>query len=132
MNVARGTSGSILLVEPMFSENVVAAGLAYKEMLTSEQRSAVKFFCSDTINPLVCATTHCVFPNLQGCALDPMHLVFAVERETREKRTKLSSSIRAIVCKFNDLHYGASSLGDFYKGGDIWQPRHLSRWRRGA
>ena len=94
VNVARGTSGSILLPEPMFSENVVAAGLVYREILTSEQRSSVKFPCEDTINPLVCATMHSVFPNLQGCALDPTHLVFAVERATREKRAKLSSSIR--------------------------------------
>ena len=116
VNVIRGTSGSILLVEPMFPENVVAAWLVYKEKLTSEQRSSVKFPCADTINPIVCATMHSVFPNMQGCALDPTHLAFAVERATREKRTKLSSSLLGIVCKFNDLHYGEASLGDFYQG----------------
>ena len=112
----------------MFSENVVAAGLAYKDMPTSEQRRYAKFLCADTINPLVCATMRSVFPNLQGCALDQTHLVFAVERATREKRTKLSSSHRRIVSKFNALDYGASSLGDFYQGA-IRNPRHLRRWR---
>ena len=32
-NIARGTSGPLLLVDPMFSENVAPSGLAHKEKL---------------------------------------------------------------------------------------------------
>ena len=42
-NIARGTFGSILLVGPMFSVNIVDSGLVYREQPTGGRRSSVEY-----------------------------------------------------------------------------------------
>ena len=49
---------------------------------------------------LLVATVRQVSPILRGCALGPAHLAMDVEQPTWERRNKLPSKPRRIICKF--------------------------------
>ena len=129
VNLVRGVSGSVLMVEPMFSENVLAAGVMYRERFTKKQRRSVKYFCADSVSPLLFATMRAVFPKLQCCALDPLHLAMAVEKATREREIKLPVQIGKVIWRFNPEEYGAASGGVFYQGEVETDPhRKIGPW----
>ena len=117
--IVRGACGSALLVEPMFSENILASAAVYLKKFTEGQRGSVKFMSTDKTSGLLVATMRQVFPGLIGCALDPVHLAMAVEQPTWEKRNRISRCLRSIMSKFTPTIYGKAASGAFYDGSDI-------------
>ena len=121
IHVVRGSSGSVLLINPMFSESLQAAAVLYTDRFSMEQRSAVRFFVADKVGPLLRETTKTVFPKIRCCALDPLHLAFATEQSTWKinKTNELHWNIRRILAKFNPSKRGHACSGDFYQGEPI-------------
>ena len=66
--VVRGASGSVLLAEPIISENIPPAGVLYDQKFSDRRRGAVRYPSADTVNSLIEATMRNVFPNLRRCA----------------------------------------------------------------
>ena len=91
----------------------------YAKRFTEQQRSSVKFIPADKTSGLLVATMRQVFPELIGCALDPVHLAMAVEQPTWEKRNRISCALRSIMAKFTPEIYGKAADGSFYDGSDI-------------
>ena len=105
----RGSMGSVLLGEPMFSENIEAAAIVYMDNI-----------CADKTNIFLQAMARQVFRNLRGCALGPTHLSFALEAASWRKKTDISTRVRKILAKFPPIRYGeAACKGDFYIGEPI-------------
>ena len=115
--IVRGASGSALMVEPMFSENILASAALYNQRFTKVQRESVKFMASDKTSGLLVSTMRMVFPSLVGCALDPVHLAMATEKATWERKNQISSRLRAVLSKFSPLVGGRAGDGPFYEGG---------------
>ena len=97
----------------------MATAAVYAKNFTEEQRKSVAFMSTDKTNGLLVATMRQVFPNLRGCALDPVHLAMAVEQPTWERRNKLSCKLRRIICKFTPKQRGKAADGEFYDGVDL-------------
>ena len=60
VHLVRGASGSVLMVDPMFSEYVVASGFMYRERFTEKQRRYAKYFRADGVSPLLFETMRAV------------------------------------------------------------------------
>ena len=65
VHVVRGASGSVLLVEPMFSENIPSDGVLYAQKFSDRRRDAVLYPIADTANSLLDAAMRNFFPNLR-------------------------------------------------------------------
>ena len=50
VHIVRGSRGSVLLVEPMFSENIEASAILYMGKFNEPMRNAVRYFCADKTN----------------------------------------------------------------------------------
>ena len=125
--IVRGSCGSALLVEPMFSENILATAAVYVNKFTVEQRNSVLFMSTDKTSGLLVATMRQVFPRLRGCALDPVHLAMAVEQPTWEKRNKLSNKLRCVIRKFAPSERGLAADSQFYDGAEVVQSSDEAR-----
>ena len=115
----RGSRGSVLLVEPMFSENIEASAVLYMGKFTPEMRGSTLYFCADKTNVFLEAMMRQVFCNLRGCALGPLHLAFAIEAASWGKRTEISCGVRKILSKFSPYIFGSAAWGKFYRGDPI-------------
>ena len=101
----------------MMSESISAAGSLYAAKFTDAQRDPVRFFCADKVGHLLTKMTRGVFPNIRGCALDPLHLAFATE--TLQEPNELNWDIRGILAKFAAPVIGDACKGDMYQGGAL-------------
>ena len=120
VHIVRGSRGSVLLVEPMFSENIEATAIVYMGKFSTTMRDSVRYLCADKTNIFLQAMMRQVFRNLRGCALDPMHLAFALEAASWGKKTDISTYVRKIIAKFSPARYGdAVRKGGFYEGEPI-------------
>ena len=115
VHIVRGSCGSALLAHPMMSESISADGPLYASTFTETQRDSVRFFCADKVGHLLTKMTRAVFPNIRGCALDPLHLAFATE--TIQKPNELNWNIRRIMSKFDAPVIGDACSGEMYQGG---------------
>ena len=52
IRAARGPSGSILRINPMFPESITAAAVLYMGRFTQEPRGVVRFCAADNVGPL--------------------------------------------------------------------------------
>ena len=48
-HVVRGSSGSVLLAGPMFSESIVATGALYADKFASRKRKYAEYFIKDKV-----------------------------------------------------------------------------------
>ena len=105
VHVVRGPFGSVLLAQPMISESISAPGTLYADKFTQEQRDSVRFFRADKVRTLLTKKTRIVFPNIRGCAIDPLQLAFSAQKSTwnPQKRNELHLYIRGILSKFPAL-----------------------------
>ena len=116
VHIVRGSRGSVLLAEPMFSENIEATDIVYMGKFNNLMRNSARYFCADKTNIFLHAMMIQVFRNPRGCALDPTHLAFAVDAASWGKKTDISTHVRRILSKFHQ-----SSTGGF--GGGLLHRR---------
>ena len=121
IHIVRGSSGSVLLINPMISESISDAGALYRDRFTSRQRNAARYFAADKVGPLLCRTTRDVFHKIRGCALDPLRLAFDAEQSTWGPKKKNSPhwEIRRILSKFPPKINGRACAGGLYQGDVI-------------
>ena len=50
VHIVRGSRESVLLAEPMFSENIEASAILYMGKFNGPMRNAVRYFCADKTN----------------------------------------------------------------------------------
>lgn len=99
-----GTRGSPVWIEAKRGESPRTVADTLADAIPDVAREQVEHVASDACSRAFLRSMQSLFPNLQGCSLDALHLCFKVEslsKKHRARSTEIGNMMRFIMGKFN-------------------------------